>query len=172
MTEFGIGENWLHFKNKEGVVLSARQIFGDYMDISSAFEFDGKRMRLPDNTSDVLDFVSPVIANEQQLERKASIVIKNGLLTACVDKNRACVEKSAELIDRYKDLDMSFVINVDFFKNILEHTNTMIYDIKSGRAMFRSKNFKHCIRMMPEINTPEQAKEAVKASGEDDDMPF
>ncbi len=174
MNEFGIGENWLHFKNEGGVVLSARQIFGDYMDISSAFDFEGKRMKLPDQTLEVLDFVSPVIANEQQLERKASIVIKNGVLTACVDTNRACVEKGVELIERYKDLDMTFVINVDFFKNILEHTSTMIYDINSGRAMFRSKNFKHCIRMMPEINTPEQAKAAVEASGEveDDDIPF
>jgi hypothetical protein len=171
MTEFGIGQNWLHFKNERGVILSARQIFGDYMDISKAFDFEGKRMKLPKETLDILDFVSPVIANEQQLERKANMNISKGLITASVATNRAVVVKSVELgIERYKDLDMKFTINVDFLRSVLEHTQTMVYDMKVGRAMFQSKNFKHCIRLMPDIDTPEQAREAV--AKEEDDIPF
>ena len=171
MTEFGVGENWLHFRNKVGVVLSARQIFGDYMDISTAFEFAGKRMILPDNTVDILDFVGVVVAGEQQLERKADVTIRNGSITAYVDTNKAVVEKSVDLgKDKYKDLDFSFTINIDFLKSVLEHTTAMVYDMETGRAMFRSKNFKHCIRLMPEPRTPEEAQaitDKVK-----DDIPF
>ena len=172
MTEFGIGENWLHFKNNAGVVLSARQIFGDYMDISNAFEFTGNRMILPDNTVDILDFVGVVVASEQQLERKADVTIRNGLISACVDTNRACVEKSVELgKEKYNDLDFSFTINIDFLRSVLEHTTTMVYDMETGRAMFRSKHFKHCIRLMPEPKTPEDAEAITTGSG-DDDIPF
>lgn len=172
MIKFGIGENWLHFKNEIGVVLSARQIFGDYMDISDAFELQGKKMKLPTETPAVLDFVSPVIANEQQPERKANIDIKNGYLTASVVRKRATVEKSVPLNEMFKDLDMSFIINVDFLKSIIDISKVMVYDLDSGRAMFQSAKFKHCIRMMPEVITPEQAKEAVETSGETDGMPF
>jgi hypothetical protein len=48
----------------------------------------------------------------------------------------------------------------------------MIYDLESGRAMFQSKdkNFQHCIRLMPEIDTTEKAMAAAKK--EEEDIPF
>lgn len=185
MTEFGVGQNWLHFKNKEGVILSARQIFGDFMDISNAFDFKGKRMRLPPNTVEILDFVSVVLASDQQLERLADISIKNGHIKATVNKPHAVVEKSVPLkVDRYNDLDFLFRINVDFFKSVLEHTPNMIFETEIGRAMFKSPNFEHCIRLMPDIKTPEDVVKEIErqreeepeqnyeSGNEDDDIPF
>ena len=181
MTHFGIGTNWLHFKNEEDVLLSARRIFGDYMDISPAFDFLGKAMVLPKaSTIDVLDFVGVLRAKEQEPERKATITIKDGYLTASVTKATESAEKGTKLDEKYQDLDMAFVVNIEFLKAVLQKTPKMIYDLEEGKAMFKSRNFMHVLRLRPDEETEPPTRDVsidenepeTKTDPYDDDIPF
>lgn len=162
MTEFAIGENWLHFKNKQGVVFSARQIFGDYPDFSGAFSVRGTPMILPDNTLKILDFVGVITNDDQQLERKADIDISNGRITARVVKDTASAEKSVELPSGNENVDIKFRVNIEFLKSVLKYTQQMVYNLELQKVKFRSTKFQHVIRLSPVAN----------ASNESDDIPF
>lgn len=182
MTQFGVGNNWLHFKNKKGVLLSARQIFGDYPDISEAFNVTGERMELPVDTIKILDFVSVLLSDDQPLEKKATIEIKDGFINAYVDKTTESAEKAIKLDDRYKDLDMKFMIHIDFLKGVLSKTRMMVYNLTEMKGMFRSGHLKHVIRLSEEKEKESETKDvSVETTGEemqpesppcDDDIPF
>lgn len=175
MTHFGTGNNWLHFKNKEGVLLSARQIFGDFPDISESFEFEGRKLKLPmPETLDMLDFVSVLVAGEQLPERTAMVNIEDGYIIAEVDTKVDLAEKGVKLADRYKDLQMGFRVNIDALKSVLEKTEIMIYNLEDQKGMFKSSMFKHVIRLAPPKEESEKVEETEVTQTDvyDDDIPF
>lgn len=183
MTHFGIGKNWLHFKNKAGVLLSARQIFGDYPDITESFHFKGERMQLPKDTdpnmTDILEFVGVLVADEQEPEKTAIITIKDGYITASVDKVVDVAEKGIILKDKYKDLEMSFRVNINFLKQVLQRTHTMIYNLEEQKGMFKSSGFEHVLRLAPPKTKIEEIKSEAGVETQanydpnyDDDIPF
>jgi len=169
MTEFSIGENWLHFRNDKGVIFSARQIFGDYPDLVPAFHVKGVRIELPKNTSDILDFVSVITAEDQQLERKADIEIKDGRITAQVVKDSASAEKSITLHADYESLEMRFRVHIEFLKSVLKHTPMMVYSEELKKVKFRTQSFQHVIRLSPD---PNQSKIINQQSSDSGKIPF
>jgi hypothetical protein len=177
MTHFGIGKNWLHFKNEAGVLLSARQIFGDYPDLSESFSFRGQILYLPDETRDILDFVGVLVADEQEPEKVADIEVKDGYITASVDKVTDVSEKSIELDKRYKDLEMKFRVNINFLRQVLDRTTTLIYNLEEQKGMFKTTGFKHILRLAPPEKEAEKVEkiestEPATTDPYDDDIPF
>jgi hypothetical protein len=47
MTEFSETTTWIHFRNKAGLVLSARRYVEEYPDLTKLFEFEGSAITLP-----------------------------------------------------------------------------------------------------------------------------
>lgn len=178
MTNFAVGKNWFHFKNDDGVIVSSRRIFGDYMDLSHVFDLEGSKMRLPKETKEILDFVSVIIAEDQEPERKTTIIVRDGLLTASVKKTRATAEKSIELAERYKDLDFEFIVNIEFLKTILDYATVMIYNLEQRKIMLKAPEFKYAIRLVPDQEVVQkepvepEKEEGDDENGEGDFIPF
>lgn len=56
MDQISETENWLHFKNQNGLVVSCRKYeIGTFPDFSSVIEFDGEKTKLPTGISDAVE---------------------------------------------------------------------------------------------------------------------
>lgn len=54
MTRFGQTKSWMHFKNKDGLILSCRKYPDDYPNLSSILKIKGNKAKLPKGLADAI----------------------------------------------------------------------------------------------------------------------
>ncbi len=76
MTEWAHTDNWTHFRNPSGLMLSCRKYLEDYPDLSKILAIKGKPMKLPKNIKEVVAkaeiFSSENMANDNVMVRMKS----------------------------------------------------------------------------------------------------
>ena len=142
-TKMAWGKGWIHFKTKEGCVFSCRVIEEAYPDISAILAVEGTEFQFPKTIDDILD-------------RAAIFAVKNdpndGDIIVSLEKNKIIlssknvsgwVEESANI--RYKEENVSFLINPIFLKEIVPKTRQCILGEKSMR--FEGDGWEHVVAL-------------------------
>lgn len=80
MVKFSESENYLHFKNKNGLILSCRRYIEDYPDVSGLFDVKGSKIALPKGLEEAAEKGS-IFSSENVDNDKITIDIKPGKIT-------------------------------------------------------------------------------------------
>ncbi len=143
-----ITENWAHFKNKDGVMFSARKFWDDYVDISEIFDYkvdDVQEIKLPKALKEVVDSCAIMAKEtERDADRYIKVSFKEGWITCFSQKSSGWIEKTLEV--DYDGDPIEFNINPSFFSEILEKVTTMYYT-GEPKVIFESDNFVHTLAL-------------------------
>ena len=144
--KYHLTEGWIYFKNEFNIIFALRTIEGDFPDAFSFFEnVEGSIIELPNELLENLEAVSVIIKDQHEMDRKINVQIFEGQIICKGEQETGWVE-TVDLIDTKEQLE--FVINPQFFYEVLKKNNHLIYD--DNVVMFHSKKFNHIISLFSE----------------------
>ncbi len=78
VNEISVTDNWAHFRNANGLLLSCRRQIGQYPDLDKAglFAVEGEKLALPKGLSECLDRASVFTEESDDLYKQATVVLR------------------------------------------------------------------------------------------------
>lgn len=147
-THYSIDSTWAHFKNeKEGVILSARKVIGDYPieDLKELFEreTDSKEYSFPEDLAKSLNRVSILSYKDGYIE--LSYDDKNGYLVVKGEREFASIKDKIKISRGSFPANKKMHISPDFLNDILPRTRS--FKISGNVVLFEIENYKHLIAL-------------------------
>ncbi len=144
--EICIDDNWVHFRNDDGLIFSSRLVEGEYPDFKDMLNDlkEEKEIILPEKLKNLLDEISVMAKGETDVEKSAEIVIENKVLTCKAQKDIGYLKKKMPI--DYKGTKIYIQINPTFLQQILSKSNNLYLTDKG--ALFVSDSFKHMIAIL------------------------
>lgn len=155
MTEFCETDNWLHFRNANGLTLSCRRYKEDYPDLKDLLKFDGHKITLPKGLADAAD-KAKVFTNETSDDSQVLIELRSGKLRVKGTGGGGWYQEVKKLT--YDGPDMAFMIAPDLLIEITKRHNDA--EITEGRLKVDGGKW----RYVTSLGAP---AEAPNADGED-----
>ena len=132
MSKFCETEDWIHFKNSDGLVLSCRLIVSEYPDLSNVFKMKGQILVIPKDLKEDIETAERLAEDKElqiNIEHKKFIVIGKGKFGS--------FKITKEV--RYEGKPLRFTIGVQIISEISqEHSKCTI---SSDRLKVESENF-------------------------------
>lgn len=122
ITGFFVDESWAHFKIADETILSTRLYNEEYVNLDQYLpDKDSKEyIELPKNLSEIIDRASIFSKDKISMENVIDIKIKNKKMTIYAEsESKWFSEKTVIKTDK----NISFSINADFLKDMLQMTN-------------------------------------------------
>lgn len=140
-----VGEGWVHFKEKGGMVLSCAMSLDSYYEeemLNKHLEFKGASIHFPSNLRDMLSRAEVMDTANNAVSSWSSQVtlsFKDKLLTVSSQKEEGWFKETKKV--KYSGPPLKFTIHPDFLKDILDRTHKVkITDqkicIKTGDVLF------------------------------------
>lgn len=120
MTKISETENWVHFKNSEGLVLSCRRYLEEYPDWSKVLKVNGKIITLPKGLKDAAERCE-VFSAEMPEDNQVTIFLKPGKLKITGKGVSGWHTEFKNL--SYKEQAMSFTISPKLLAKIVDKHN-------------------------------------------------
>jgi len=79
MTDFSSTESWIHFRNKQGLIISCRKFVEDYPEIGSILEVKGRNLSLPKGLKEASEKAA-VFSEENTDDNRVAISIETNKL--------------------------------------------------------------------------------------------
>ena len=140
-THFAISEGWIHFKNEDGIICSARLIEGaeNFPKTSPLLNVDGVENVFPTDVIEALESAEVFGKADYEIDSQVDIIFKPGKMT---------MESSGEfgwyrevLPTEYKGEEMQFGVTPSLLRYILRQNLTFI---KTSEALFfKTENWKY-----------------------------
>ena len=134
--EYGISDNWVHFKNESNCIFSLIKVEGDFPEISSLFDFDGEKLILPKNLTDginiteiFVDSISPYI----------NIKFEKGNCILAISSKYGSVKHRSKI--KYSGKPIEFAINPEFLKSMIQHSTTVVLNEEKTKLKLETKNY-------------------------------
>lgn len=112
---------WLHFRNREGTVLSCRVLMDNYPSTEGHFEVEGQRLVFPDEMQKILDRVMVFTKRDNLMDEEMQVLLKKGQLLVKGENEYGWIKEQANV--KYSGGKTSFWITPYLLKNILERSN-------------------------------------------------
>lgn len=143
--EYGISDNWVHFRTKDGIVFNCKAMKGEYpyKAVSNIFEDDEPTVSLPDTLKEAVSSVLILADGDMDINRIIQVEVESGKIICKAEKERGKMEKVVPF--DYKGDDFKFAINPIFFNQILQHATGL--NLYEDKAMFSSDNFWHIVSL-------------------------
>jgi DNA polymerase III sliding clamp (beta) subunit (PCNA family) len=135
------GKGWVHFKTKEETIFSCRCFPGDFPDTSHLLEVEGKEITFPKTINEILD--RAIIFAKQDFAADETIIvnIKDKKIQIRAEGPSGWFEEQANI--RYSDEPIVFMINPNFFKDIINQSSSCI--VGERCLKFTGENWEHII---------------------------
>lgn len=140
--QIAVEDNWVHFKNDDGLIFSSRLVDGDYPDLSQFFKIEEtKKITVPIELKQLLQEAAVMAEGESDTKKEVEICLENGILS-CTGKKEIGYIKKKMKID-YSGEKINFQINPYFLSQILDKSQEI--RLTKNIAYFTSDNFIHLI---------------------------
>lgn len=140
---------WLHFKDGDGLLFSARTLDTPFPDCSKFLKVEGDPITLPLALAHALEAVKVFSPMDDLPNQEAEIEVVDGVLVCRAENDRGKIERRIlfpDQVDRKKIAHLpKMKINPSFFIDVLNHAATITVD--EGRALFSTKKFKHVMNL-------------------------
>jgi len=147
ITDFILGDSWIHFRLVDKVIFSCRLFLGqDYHMVDDIFDFETCEVTLPNGLKSSIEATS-VLASGNETEKIIDVLIDKGRVKCKGQKEIGWVE-SDQKID-YNGPEVRFGIHPHLLLQILNQTSVMEYG--EGKAIFKSDSFEHLICLIPSL---------------------
>jgi DNA polymerase III sliding clamp (beta) subunit (PCNA family) len=137
-------KGWAHFKTKEGTIFSCRTLaesYGDFPDVSHLLEIEGKEITFPKTINEILDRAIIFAKQDFAMDENITINIKNKKIQIRAEGPSGWFEEQANI--RYSNAPISFAINPNFFKDIINQSSSCIVGEKCLK--FIGGNWEHVV---------------------------
>jgi len=132
--------NWLHFKNKEGLKISCKIYNDKFPKINNILLFKGEKIILPKNLCPTLERIIIFCKSDLQKEE---------LMTFKINKNKIILSSKTEIgwikeeikIENINNLNISFQINPNYLLNILQNIENISCIYKENKIKFENKKY-------------------------------
>lgn len=147
VVDYGVSDNWLHFRTKSGIVFNCKCMKGEYPYgiIESLISQESANVELPSSIGATAASLSSLTEGDQEINKAITISVEPGKVTLKAEKERGWVEKIVPF--EYKGEPFTFMTNPNFFAQIMNHATKFI--LLDGVAQFESDNFVH-VMSLPE----------------------
>lgn len=145
-----VDDNWLHFGNEAGTMLSCRKLDTDYLPqnkIDKAFEIKkGKTIKFPDKIEEMLERAGILAKRKVQADESVSVEIKNGRIeiSSEAEHTKSWVREKAKI--SCED-DISFSITPSLFGDILKVTKKCKLDNSNTKIKFKGEKWSSVIML-------------------------
>lgn len=145
VTEYGVSENWAHFRTEDGVIFSCKIMKGDYpfADLDGLFSEDEPILSFPSELKEKVAAISSLAEGESETDKSISVVVEKGRITVKAEQERGYVTKTIE--SDYTGDKFEFLINPIFFGQVLRHA--VSFSLNSSKGQFQSDNFYHILSL-------------------------
>jgi len=139
---------WVHFKNKEGLVFSARTVDIKFPDCDQYLKLQGETINLPPGLAIALQSILVFSPGNQADEREAVIVFGKGKVTCKSRNDRGWIERSVYMPGLKAPQNIpSIQVNPMFFLDVLKQTTSMA--VGESRVKFVAGTFEHIMNLHP-----------------------
>jgi len=115
------GEGWIHFKTKNGAVLSCRIFEETYMDISKFLKVSGKKVIFPKGIIEIIDRALIFAKRENTLDEMITLEVVDNRMTVKSESASGWFSENARA--SYEGDSILFNITPYLLKDILSETN-------------------------------------------------
>jgi len=146
--EYGISENWAHFRSKEGVIFNCKIMKGEYpFDLlNGLFEDAPVTLEFPTNLRENVEAIISFAEGEEEVNKCISVTVEKGKIVCKAEKERGEIIKTVE--SDYEGEAFTFLINPIFLSQVLKKATQFV--LLDGKGMFVSSNFYHLL-VLPEV---------------------
>lgn len=160
MREFAEGENWIHFRNTSGLVLSCCRCLEDYPDLSHVYDVQGEKVELPKSLADAAERAD-VFAGADGSDKLVRVELSSGLLRIRGESVAGWYDERRK--SGYKGRPLSFLVAPKVLKDLVEkHTECVASEdkikVEAGRYTFVC-----CLNVKEDAGAP--------AGGDEEDAP-
>lgn len=176
VTEYEFTKGWIHFRTKDGVVFSCRDVQGDYplkKALSIVESAEGDAVKLPASLSEALERadIFSDSSNKTSSDR-VHIFLSEGWIVVRGESEAGWLEEKSRI--RYKGPEIDFEVSSQFLRSILSHSGEM--QTCQGSLKFEGENFSHVMAILegrPQRKARQDPpREEQPPHNPDDDIPF
>jgi DNA polymerase III sliding clamp (beta) subunit (PCNA family) len=146
ITEYGMSENWAHFKTPDGVTFNCKTMRGDYPFEPIEMLFGNgcdPIIAFPAEMTDTVESVIALASGDVISDKAITISVTKNKITCKAEKERGWVTKTVDV--EYDGEPFTFLINPTFFSQILKQATD--FAIQNGRGLFTSEKFQHVLSL-------------------------
>jgi hypothetical protein len=134
------GENWIHFKNEEGAIISCRIFEEDYIDLSNHINIKkGKKLNIPKSIIGIIERAEIFSKREHILDEEITLEIQENKIIIKSNSEAGWFEEKEKL--NYSGEVFSFSIAPYLIKGILKETGDCI--INESKIKFSTPDFEY-----------------------------
>lgn len=122
-TRIAEGKGWMHFRTKEGTIMSCRLYDQDqFPDTTALLNIKGTKLLLPDVIEEILDRAMVFAKRDHILDEMITITMENKKFTVRADATSGWFEENVDIA--YSGKLIKFIITPYLLKGILSETQT------------------------------------------------
>ena len=137
MVSFSETKGWMHFKNKDGLILSCRRYLEDYPNLEDILNFKGKKVVLPEVGVDTSVEIAEIFSSDADDDNKIAVKLSKNKLEIIGDGMYGDATAEEDVV--YKGRDLNFRISPKLFISIILKKNKAM--ISKSRIKIRMGDF-------------------------------
>lgn len=143
--EYGVSDNWAHFRTKAGVVFNAKMMKGDYpfKGIDKLFTEAPETLAFPEELGTVVSSIAALAEGDGDIDKAITITVEAGKITCKAQKERGWITKTVAC--EYKGDTFVFMVNPLFFSQVLKQATA--FTLIGNKGMFNSDSFNHILSL-------------------------
>lgn len=141
--KYVVEENWAHFKNEQGSILSVRRAEGTFPDkVKTIFDKEGTKIPIPKGLGDKID-IAKIISEADEDPGDIEIKVSDGKMTLTGSGTLGRIKEQCD-IDYVGD-DFEFDVAPESLLEIISHIEHMY--VAEYKLYFPGKKFEHVISL-------------------------
>lgn len=146
--EYSLLDGWIQFRISEGSILSCRLAEGDFSDLSNIIDNGTYHsVNFPKEVSKILERAEIMANKDKSSNLELSINISNGVVEVKGEGERGWYKESIDITNTDVP-DMEFMINSEYFKYVLNHSQSIELDIDNSKLRFVGDKFTHIVGLI------------------------
>jgi hypothetical protein len=143
VVDYAETEGWVHFRNEQGTVFSARVFVDEFPDVSFLLGVTGISFEMPEETRDILEIISIFSKGDFSSDEYATVSLQNRSMKIWGENRYGGYSKKCKAPSYNEDKEISFIVNPSFLRDILEHLKDVI--IGETALKFEGEKFVHVV---------------------------
>lgn len=140
--KYAILKGWVHFKTEDDVIFSCRLWEGAHPDdFERFFKVEGKKIKFPDNTREILERVGIFSSSNFQQDEVVDVTLQKSWIKFEAKSDVGWIKEKARI--HYNDSPINFQIRPAIFDSILSHSYKIIMGKENMK--FEGEHFDHVI---------------------------
>lgn len=146
VTQIAEGDNWVHFKTKDGTIFSSRILTGDFPDISGHMDVTGIEFEFPQKTLQALEKANVFSKSDMNAGDLPIVImeINDGSLSIKAKNEYGWFEESLRV--KHKGEPARFCVGIEFMIKVLSKLQACTID--ADKIKFKGDKWQHVVAMM------------------------